>query len=288
MKITQRYKLWFLISGLIILVGIGGLFIKGFNLGIDFSGGTMIQVEMGKMYEVKQIKEDIAAFDLDPQILHVGADKSSIIIRTKDVVSSDERREVFNVLKTKYALNENALVAAELFGPAIGAEISRKAALSIALASLGILIYVSMRFEWRFGVASIMAILHDVLIVMTVYIVFQIPVNSAFIAAILTVVGYSINDTIVIFDRIREDIKTTKRRDMMELANDAVNETLARSINTSLTTVLVIFALYVFGVTAIKDLALPLMVGILTGAYSSITIASPIWVLLKQHSNRHA
>lgn len=288
MKITQRYKLWFLISSLIILVGIGGFFIKGFNLGIDFSGGTMIQVEMGKMYEVKQIKEDLASFDLDPEILHVGADKSSIIIRTKEVVSSDERIAIFNALKTKYALSDKALVAAELFGPAIGAEISRKAALSIALASIGILIYVSMRFEWRFGLSAILAILHDVLIVMSFYVVFQIPVNSAFIAAILTVVGYSINDTIVVFDRIREDIKTTKRKDMMELANDAVNETLGRSINTSLTTVLVVFALYIFGVTAIKDLAFPLMVGIITGTYSSIAIASPIWVLLKKQANKHA
>ncbi len=282
MKITQRYKLWFLLSGLIILTGVIGFFTFGLNLGIDFSGGTMIQVNMGKMYEVKQIEEDIKAFDLNPEILHAGADKSQIIIRTQTALNNDQRVEVFNVLKTKYTLEDTALIGAEQFQPAIGKEIRNKAFLSIILASIGILAFVSFRFEWRFGVAAVAALFHDVLIVISAYIIFQIPVNSAFIAAILTVVGYSINDTIVVFDRIRDNIKTTKIKNKLDLANEAVNQTLSRSINTSLTTLLVIISLYIFGVTSIKELALPLMVGILTGTYSSVAIASPLWALMKQ------
>lgn len=284
MTITLHYKKWFLLSSIIILAGIIGFFIFGFNLGIDFSGGTMIQVDMGKLYEVAQIKEDIKAFDLSPEILHAGADKSQIIIRTKASLDNDKRVEVFNVLKSKYNLDAEALIGAEQFGPSIGAEIRNKAMLSILLASIGILAYVSFRFEWRYGVAAVLAILHDVMVVLSVYIIFQIPVNSAFIAAILTVVGYSINDTIVVFDRIRDTIKVTKTKKMMELANEAVNQTLARSINTSLTTLFVVIALFIFGVTSIKELALPLMAGIITGTYSSITIASPIWALLRQNA----
>lgn len=286
MKITQNYKIWFMISSIIILAGVIGYFTMGLNLGIDFSGGTMIQVNMGKMYEVPQIKEDLKSFDLNPEILHAGADKSQIIIRTKKSLGNEERIAVFTALKDKYALQDTDLIGAEQFGPSVGAEIRNKAFLSIMLASIGILAYVSFRFEWRYGIAAVLALFHDVLVVLSVYVLLRIPVNSAFIAAILTVVGYSINDTIVVFDRIRDNIKTTKLKSMLDLANESVLQTIARSVNTSLTTLFVIVSLYIFGVTSIKELALPLMAGIITGTYSSIFIASPIWALLKQRSHK--
>lgn len=284
-NITQKYKLWFSLSGLVILAGLVAFLTMGLNLGIDFSGGTMIQIEMGKVHEVKQIKEDIASFDLNPEILHGGLEKNQIIIRTKKSLDNEQRIAVFTVLKDKYTLADTALVGAEQFGPSVGAEIRNKAMLSLLLATLGILAYVTFRFEWRFGVAAVLALCHDVLVMIAVYAIFRVPVNSAFIAAILTVVGYSINDTIVVFDRIRDDIKSSKQKNMLDLSNEAVNQTLSRSINTSLTTLFAILALYIFGVTAIKELAFPLMAGIIAGTYSSIFIASPLWALLK-HSTK--
>jgi preprotein translocase SecF subunit len=154
--------------------------------------------------------------------------------------------------------------------------------IALLLANLGILIYISFRFEWKFGIAAIAALIHDVLIMLVVYSIAQIAINASFIAAILTIVGYSINDTIVVFDRIRENKKHTKKIDYNDLVNRSISETMVRSINTSLTTLVTILALYILGVPAIKDFALPLVVGIIAGTYSSIFIASPLWVLLDQ------
>lgn len=144
------------------------------------------------------------------------------------------------------------------------------------------LIYVSFRFEFSYGIASIIALVHDVIILICAYAVFRVPVNSPFVAAVLTVVGYSINDTIVVFDRIRENMKHAKKNDYASIANQSISQTISRSINTSLTTLVAIISLYVIGVEAIKDFTLPLIVGMAAGTYSSIFIASPAWVLIKQ------
>ncbi len=147
------------------------------------------------------------------------------------------------------------------------------------------LIYVGMRFEFRFGAAAILALVHDVLITLSVYAIFQIPVNSPFIAAILTIIGYSINDTIVIFDRIRENQKNMRRKSIEEVANISITQTMRRSINTSLTTLITIVCVYIF-VPTVRDFSFPLIIGIATGTYSSIFIASPIWVLLKKKNKK--
>lgn len=154
------------------------------------------------------------------------------------------------------------------------------------IASVAMLIYIAIRFEIRFGVAAVLALVHDILIMLSVYAILQIPVNSSFIAAILTIVGYSINDTIVIFDRIRENLRFMKKVSYTELADVSITQTMARSINTILTTLFTITAVYFIGVSAVKELALPLIIGIISGCYSSIFIASPIWVLWKNAEKR--
>lgn len=284
-NIVKHYKIWFMVSAVVIILGLAvGLFF-GFNSGIDFSGGTMFQIDMGQTVEPKAIKELIASFDLSPDVNLAsdegGQDFDNVIIKTAVSLDNDQRNEVFQVIKEAYQLEDTDFLKSEQFGPTIGNEIKKRALYSVLLASVGMLLYISFRFEFRFGIAAIIALLHDVLVLLAIYAIFRVPVNSAFIAAVLTVVGYSINDTIVVFDRIRENLKYAKTSNYFLIANESLNQTLTRSINTSLTTLLVIGSLLVLGVDSIKELAFPLMAGIATGTYSSIFIASPVWALLK-------
>lgn len=281
MKIVEKSKLWFGLSTAIIVIGLLVGLIRGFNLGIDFTGGTMMQINIGKTISVDEAKDITSKFALDADILHAGDEKQEIIIKTKKDLNNEQRQEIFNAFKEKYNLTNKDFRQAEQFGPAIGSEISRRALLSIIIASVGMLLYISYRFEFKFGVAGIIALIHDVLVVIAIYAIFQIPMNSSLVAAILTVVGYSINDTIVVFDRIRENIKFMGKASYAEIANESITQTLSRSINTSLTTLLTIVTLYILGVESIQQFALPLIAGIATGAYSSIFIASPIWVIWK-------
>jgi preprotein translocase subunit SecF len=198
-------------------------------------------------------------------------------------ITKDQIAQVKKDINGKYGTNDSVW-SEENVGPSIGKELTRNAIIALLIATLAMLVYVAFRFEIRFGVAAILALVHDVLVMITVYTVLQIPVNSSFIAAILTVVGYSINDTIVIFDRIRENMRFMRKVDSVELANVSITQTMARSVNTILTTLFTITALYFVGVSSVKELALPLIIGIISGCYSSIFIASPIWVMLKNSS----
>lgn len=281
MKIAENYKIWFAISLVVIAAGLAGILFMGLNLGIDFTGGTMMQVHMGEVVEVKAIDTLIEEYDLDPDVIHAGAEKDEIIIKTKESLTNAQRVEIFNKIKDAYNLDDSAFVGAEQFGPAIGDEIQNRALVAILLASLGMFVYIIFRFEVVYGVSSIIALMHDVLVLVSIYALFRVPVNSSFIAAILTIVGYSINDTIVVFDRVRENVKRMEKATYNEIANTSLQQTITRSINTSLTTLLVIGSLYVLGVESIKEFAFPLMAGVIVGTYSSIFIASPIWALYK-------
>jgi preprotein translocase SecF subunit len=281
MKIIEKTKIWFGLSIAVIVIGLLVGLINGFNMGIDFTGGTMMQINIGKTISVEEAKDITSQFALDADILHAGEEKQEIIIKTKKDLDNKGREEIFNVFKEKYDLQDEDFRQAEQFGPTMGKETAQKALLSITIASIGMLAYITFRFEFKFGIAGIIALVHDVLVVVAIYGLFQIPMNSSLVAAILTVVGYSINDTIVVFDRIRENLKFAKKPDYVGIANESINQTLARSINTSLTTLITIVTLYVLGVESIRQFALPLIAGIATGAYSSIFIASPIWVIWK-------
>ena len=279
----KHYKLWFAFSGAVILLGFVMMLFNGLNLGIDFTGGTMLQVEIGKEISVAEISDVIKSFDLNPDIVHSGVEKTEVIIKTKASLDNDLRKEVFGALKEAYGLEDSALKGAEQFGPAMGKEIRNRAIISVLIASVVMLIYISIRFETVFGIAAIIALFHDVLFLISIYAIFGIAVNSSFIAAVLTIVGYSINDTIVVFDRVRENVKREKSKEHFEIINTSVSQTMTRTLNTSLTTLIVIGALYVLGVTSIKEFAFPLFVGISVGTYSSIFIASPAWALTRNY-----
>lgn len=274
-------KLWFSISGIIIAIGLIFLIVKGLNFGIDFTGGTSIQANIGKAFEISQVREITDKFDKEAIITYAGNNRDIALIRTKIAMDVNQQGQLIKDFQDKFNIQQTN-IQIEQIGPTIGNELKRQALLALFLANLGILIYVSFRFEWKFGVAAIAALIHDVAIMLVVYSVMQIPVNASFIAAILTIVGYSINDTIVVFDRIRENRRNVRKTDLSSLVNQSVSETMARSINTSLTTLLTIVTLYILGVPAVKDFALPLIVGIVSGTYSSIFIASPLWVMFNK------
>lgn len=284
-KFAENLKIWSIISTSVIIIGLVFAMVSGVNLGIDFTGGTMMHFEMDQIVEVDAIDDIIKPFDLDPDVIHAGLDNTEIIIKTKASLDNTQRMEVFNAISEVYDLDSTHFLEAEQFGPSIGDEIQSKALTSILIAAVGMLIYITLRFELIYGITSIIALVHDVLILLSVYTIFNIPINSSFIAAVLTIVGYSINDTIVVFDRVRENVRLIKKGTFANIANVSLRQTLTRSINTSLTTLLVIGSLYVLGVESIREFAFPLMAGVVVGTYSSIFIASPLWAYFKDRKS---
>ena len=254
--------------------------INGLNYGIDFTGGTSIQIKIGQVISVDEAREIVDNYDKEASILHIGTNKDEIMIRSKKDFTSQEINEIVDKFQEKYNIKDKEFQS-EKFGPFMGKEIRRKALLSSLIAVVAMLIYISWRFELKFAIAAIIALMHDVLITFSIYAIFKIPVNSAFIAAILTILGYSINDTIVIFDRIREEMKLNPRTNAEDIVNISIKKSLTRTINTSLTTLVAVVLLYIIGVEDVKVLALPLIFGIISGTYSSLFIASPLWYEMK-------
>ena len=282
MNIVQKRKIWFSISGMILIIGLVLGLIRGINVGIDFTGGTLMEIELHKYIPAKEIREITDKYDKSANISMLGTDKATVQIRMNEDFNNEERKEIFGEFQTKYDLDEEDLLRADQFGPSVGKEIKSRALLAIVLSVIGMLAYITFRFEFSFAISAIMALSHDILIVLAMYSILQVPINSPFVAAVLTILGYSINDTIVIFDRIRENFKFTKKIDYEKIANESIAQSFTRSINTSLTTLVTLIALYILGVEQIREFALPLIVGVLAGTYSSIFIASPLWVMVKQ------
>jgi preprotein translocase subunit SecF len=284
LKIVEKTKLWFAISLFIILIGMGTLAIKGLNLGIDFKGGTALDIKMNQEFVKTDVDKIIDKHAKNEYVSKTINDGKELEITVKsDALSADEIATLVKEIKAQYKSSE--LLSQDTIGASVGSELKSKAVTALIVAMICMLVYVGFRFEFNFGAAAIIALVHDILIMVTVYAVTQTPVNATFIAAILTVVGYSINDTIVIFDRIRENQNTMRKSSIEDITNTSVTQTMARSINTVLTVLICVIAVYVF-VPAIRDLSGPLLIGISVGCYSSIFIASPTWVLLKKRKKK--
>lgn len=276
MQIVQRRKIFYVISLLIIIPGLISLFMQGLNLGIDFTGGSILHIKLEEKVTAGEVRSVLSQFDLGRA--EVQKSGSEFYIRTKEL-SQEETKELMKALGDKFGKVE--FLSAESVGPVIGKELTRNAVLALLIAGVLMLIYITIRFEFHFGIAAIVAIIHNVLVVLGLFSLFQWEVNSSFIAAILTVIGYSINDTIVIFDRIRENLSFKLKEDRMTLINRSIMQTLNRSINTVLTSAFTLLALLAFGGATIKIFVLAMLIGFISGAYSSIFIASPIWYELK-------
>ncbi|MDR2088504.1 MAG: protein translocase subunit SecD [Clostridiales Family XIII bacterium] len=273
-----RRRVYYIITLAVLVVGLGVGFIRGFNLGIDFTGGTMMQLEMNEQADLAAVDGVLRENGVEnAEIIYAGENNSQIIIRTTDSLENEERAALLDALLPAFGLEDSSVLAFEQFGPSIGDLLKKNAVRAVILASIGMLIYIIIRFEWKFGVASIVGVFHDVLILIAFYGLFHVPVNNPFIAGVLTVVGYSINDTIVIFDRIRENLKVMRKSKLELLIDTSINQTVFRSLMTSLTTVLAIVPLLIFGGDVIRQFTMPLIVGIAAGAASSIFICSPIY-----------
>jgi preprotein translocase SecF subunit len=278
LKIIEKTKLWFGISILVIAIGIGAMVYRGgLNLGLDFQGGTKITIDMGAEFSKTEIDEIVKKY-ADDAVTNTLND-TQLEVKAKEF-DSNKVSELMKELKEKYSLGDDALLSQQEIGASVSADLTRNALISLGIAAVAMLIYIAIRFEFNFGVAAIVALLHDIVITVTVYAIFDIPLNTPFIVAILTIIGYSINDTIVIFDRIRENHKKMRRVSYAEVANVSITQTYFRSIITSLTTLITITAVNVL-VPSVREFTIPLIIGIACGAYSSIFIASPVWVLLK-------
>lgn len=276
MSIVKKYKLWFSISILIVLIGVGLFFYRGVNIGIDFVGGTTVSINIGKDFNKLEIDEILSKYTSNAVTKKVN--ETQLEIRSKDF-SVDKVKEFFNDIKQKYQLDDSALLSQNEIGESVGKELTNRALIALAIATACMLFYIIIRFEILFGIAAIIALLHDVLITLTAYSIFYVPINSPFIAAILTIVGYSINDTIVIFDRIRENKKLYTQKSDEFIAELSLKQSFSRCINTSLTTIVIILAVYIF-VPSVREFSFPILVGMISGTYSSLFIATPIWVLL--------
>ena len=274
----RHRKVFYIISVIILVAGLVFGLVRGLNYGIDFTGGTMIQMDMGKQVKVTDVEKAIKKYDLSPEIIYSGEDNEQIVIRTIESLDSDKRAEVIETINQEFGTTDDDVVAEELFGPSVGKELRNNAILAILIASICMLIYIRFRFsQWKFGGAALLGVVHDVLIVIAFYAIFNVTVNNPFIAGILTVVGYSINDTIVIFDRIRENIRYLRKGNTEEIIDKSITQTLGRSLMTSVTTLIVMVPLLIMAGEAIREFVLPLMVGVIAGAYSSITICSPLY-----------
>ena len=273
------------ISLVIILAGVVSFFIQGFNLDIDFTGGTTITVNMeGKSFDIADA-EKLISDTLGFKASNVQKADGDLLINISadgKALSPEQRETLFAAIKTTYALSEANDPSFDSIDPTIGKELRESAILSCIIALILMLAYITIRFDLWSGIAAVLSLAHNVFVLLAVYTIFQLNINTTFIAAILTIVGYSINDTIVTFDRIREIGRKVRKTPFSAIANIGVNETVTRSIYTSVTTLLTIVVLYVIGVTSIKEFALPIIVGIVVGTYSSIFIASPLWAMFKK------
>ena len=268
-------KIWYLISMIFIIPGIVSLAIQGLNLGIDFTGGSMLHIKVASTtIDTGQVRTAVETFNLSKAPGVQSSGPQEFLIRTEEL---DQDRMNALVSSLNDQLGAVEVLQHENVGAIIGGELARKALYSLGIAAVLMLLYITVRFQFLFGLAAVLALLHDVLIVTGIFSLFQIEVGGFFVAAILTILGYSINDTIVIFDRIRENRKNHPRWKMAELVNRSVTQTLTRSINTVLTVVFCLVALLVFGGSTIKIFALALLIGVCFGCYSSIFVASPLW-----------
>lgn len=276
MKVIKNKNTFRIISAAIMILGLVMFLINGFNFGIDFTGGTIIEINANKFIDVDQAKLIMDEYDNDASIIHGGANKEEVIIKSTLDLSNETVNSIISSFADQHGVNKDN-IKSEKFGPTMGEEISNKALLSISIATIAMLLYITFRFEWRFGLGAIIALLHDVIITVAVYAIFNLPINSSFIAAILTIVGYSINDTIVIFDRIREELRLNPRVTLENIVDTSIHHSLRRTILTTVTTLISVVVLYIVGVEAVKVLALPLIIGMIAGTYSSLFIAPSLW-----------
>ncbi|BCX89566.1 preprotein translocase subunit SecF [Methylomarinovum tepidoasis] len=271
------------LSTLLILISLGSLIFQGLKLGLDFTGGTLVEVGYDRPVDLAKVRHLLAGHGFEEAaVQHFGSSRE-ILIRlpaTPDLSSADLSNRIMEVLRSDPEARPQ-LRRVEFVGPQVGEELTEKGGLAMLFALFGILIYVAWRFEYRFALGSIIALVHDVVITLGFFSITRLEFDLTVLAAILAVIGYSLNDTIVVFDRIRENFRRLRRGTPEEIINVSINQTLSRTLITSLTTLLVLIALLVLGGEIIRNFAIALTLGVVVGTYSSIYVASASLLLLK-------
>jgi preprotein translocase subunit SecF len=280
--LMAKAKYFGILSLILVVASWAIILTKGFNYGIDFAGGTVIQVKYNKTAPLKEIRAELAKVEKfnGASVTNFGSDQE-IIIRTKGSSSKVNKDIGAEVKKILAPTGDVEIRRVDMVGPKIGDELRTKGINATLFAILGILLYLTFRFEWRFALASVIALIHDVSIAMGAIALTGISFNLDTLAAILTILGYSLNDTIIVFDRIRESIVKSKVFNLFDLIDESVTKTLSRTTLTSLTTFFVVLVLYLFGGEILKGFSFTLLVGVIVGTYSSIFVASPVLRWLK-------
>ena len=283
-SIVKNYKIFFSITIIFLLIGCGSIVTRGFNLGIDFTGGSIVDLTFENPVNVAQVRDVLKEHDMGNSIIQLEnsdgkTEANSVLIRT-GVVEDTELRATMNDLQSK--LGNYQIQRVEQVGATIGSELVQQAAMAIVLSWVLMIAYITFRFEFKFAIAAIIALIIDVLVVLSYFSLFQMEMDSSFVAALLTVVGYSVNGTIVIFDRIRENLKIHRRSESLgEMVDNSIWQCMTRTIYTVATSLFAIVSIFLFGGETIHNFSFAMLVGFASGAYTSIFLAGPMWMFLK-------
>lgn len=277
--VIGKRKIWYIFSVVILLAGLVSLLFQGMNLGIDFVGGSTLDLQFSQQVDIADLRATLNENGLEGSKIQL-MDDGSFMLKTK-AIDQAAQDELLANLGEKYG--EITIITSNLVGPSIGSELKRNALIALSLAVLLMIAYITYRFEMHFAIAGVLALFHDIFIVVGLFSIFQLEIDSTFIAALLTIFGYSINDKIVVFDRIRENIGRVKKDQLSGVVNDSIKQSFTRSINTSFSTLILLLALFFFGGQTTRIFVLAMIIGVVAGTYSSLCIASPIWYEFKMH-----
>lgn len=287
--VIKHHRWWFTLTSLLVIASLVSIFVRGFNFGIDYTGGTIVEVVFNQPVQVAQVREDLKQFNLENAIIQLSGESNEtsgkdVIIRTRNLDANESAAVVESLNKN---VGQNEVKRVESVGAVIGSEVTEHALINLAIAFLVLAAYISFRFEYRIAFSSLAAIFHDLIMVLGVFSFFQLEIDASFLASILTVIGYSMNESVVIFDRIRENTHTHKRSDTFaDLANASIAQSIHRSCYTLTTVLFACCSLYFFGGDTTKNFALCMIVGFVSGAYSSICVATSIWAIWKSSNKK--
>ncbi|MDA9683797.1 protein translocase subunit SecF [Candidatus Pelagibacter sp.] len=279
---NKFYKSFNILSGILIITSLVFLVFKGLNFGVDFKGGTLIELRTDKSSaNITKIRDSFNQMNLGDVSVKNFGNETDFVVKFEKQNSNDP--QFIEEIKTKLSnsIGKVDFRRVENVGPKVSAELLRSGVIAIALSLAAMLLYIWIRFEWQFSLGAILALFHDVIITLGVFSVFSLEINLSIVAAVLTIVGYSMNDTVVIFDRVRENLRKYADVKIFELTNISINETLSRTIITSVTTLLALLSIFIFGGEILKGFSLAMILGVIFGTYSSIYIANPVLVSLK-------
>lgn len=284
-SIVRNYKIFFAINIIFLMIGFSSMIFRGFNLGIDFTGGSIMDLKFGQPVSVAQVREVLKEHDLGNSIIQLeskdtnATTSEAVLIRT-GVIDDAKRREVMTSLGSK--LGKFDIQRVENVGATIGGELIQQAVMAIVLSWFLMIAYITLRFEFRFAIAAIIALIIDVSVTLSYFSLLHVEMDSSFVAALLTVVGYSINGTIVVFDRIRENLKIRRRTETLtDMIDNSIWQTMTRSVYTVGTSLFAIIAIFAWGGETIHNFAFAMLVGFSSGAYTSTFLAGPLWLFLR-------